>query len=418
MDPDGNILVNNQSMSIRSEDTSSPPYWRDYNYSFTLPSDTPVGTYSVKVFAFDQTSGTASSSSDDLMADQEQDLQADPSDENFFAVPGGVDVSPDNNSTAQNGTTVTYDHTITNTGRGSDYFELSAGSSEGYNITIYGPGGEIMAQDIGGDGTWDYVNPDFDNNNDGTPDTPMLKSGESFDITVAIEIPESATTGTVDTTTITATSHRDSDISDSAQDLTSIPEFPSILSPVIATLVIFVGLFVYRRKREGPVEDLYPDEYEEDGENDGEPVRMPIPSVGARVPEGSTRDLGISDIHKRRYTDNNIGKIGNISLIDTKNKEVEPSFYQIMEHDLLPDGGELINSYKKNFLMLDPKVRCLIHSNFEAGSEELVAPRSSMHNIYYRTESLLNHSSNYRTAEITYMSYKDNNQTSGGVLIE
>ncbi len=239
-DPEGNVLVQNQSMSLYSADPNSPSVWNIYEGSYTLTSDALAGQYTVEVKGVES----------DGMTDFGQTT---------FSIPAGVEIEPDNNSTATAGTTVSYSHNITNTGKGADAFNIKVDSSQGWNVSVY-DGGTLIGTDTNGDGTWDYVNPSYDSNNDGVPDTGLMTPGETMDLTVAIEVPGNAENGTVDTTTITTTSILDNSVSDSATDTTYIPEFSNILLPVGFVFLFFIGGAVYRKYKsthDGRKDDLH-----------------------------------------------------------------------------------------------------------------------------------------------------------------
>jgi len=230
-DPDGEVLVSDLPMSPIEGGifSGSDGHW--YEGEYELSEEALVGEYTAEVSA--------------------NDVQALEDDENnIFQVPADVEVDPDHEGEGYAGTEVLYDHTITNMGRGNDRFELSVSSSLGYNITLYDEHGNMIARDIGGNGNWDEVDPAWDTTGSGSPDTGKLKMGESIGITLGVEIPENAETGVEDVTVLTATSSRDSSVSDYATDITSIPEFSEAILPVITVIGVFFGFFAYRRKKE------------------------------------------------------------------------------------------------------------------------------------------------------------------------
>lgn len=104
----------------------------------------------------------------------------------------GVLIAPNRNGNGEPGTTVTYQHTVTNTGTANDSFDLAAISDQGYVVSV-------------------------------TPQTtPDLAPQASTLVTVEITIPAGATSGTLDTTTVTATSNNDPTASDTATDTTLV----------------------------------------------------------------------------------------------------------------------------------------------------------------------------------------------------
>lgn len=108
----------------------------------------------------------------------------------------GVTVAPDNASGGRSGQTVTYTHTVTNNANSSETYDLSAASSLGW------PG---IVTDLSG-------NP---------LSSVSLAPGGSTTVRVQVTIPADTADGTRDTTTLTARSHTDNTITDSAIDITT-----------------------------------------------------------------------------------------------------------------------------------------------------------------------------------------------------
>ena len=170
-----------------------------------------------------------------------------------FVVPGGVDIYPDNYGTGSWGANVSYSHTVENMGSNGDSFELSVLSTSGWNVSVYadlngdGVGDSWMATDTGGDGSWDLVSALWDSDSDSNPDTGSMNSQDTFDIVVEIEIP-AGSGNWLDTTFVNVTSNNFSAASDSAIDVTEIPEFSDIAVPVFAMLLMFI---IIRNKKGG-----------------------------------------------------------------------------------------------------------------------------------------------------------------------
>lgn len=103
---------------------------------------------------------------------------------------------PDQTGSTTPGGTIAYAHTITNTGNVGETFDLTYGSSQGWNYVFYDGGG--------------------------TPITSVtLAAGASTNITVRLTVPAGATVGTVETGVLTATGQVTL-VSDDATDVTSI----------------------------------------------------------------------------------------------------------------------------------------------------------------------------------------------------
>ena len=125
---------------------------------------------------------------------------------------GGVSVEPDqfqsvNSST---GTQVSYTFTVTNTGNGNDEFDLSL-QKNGPNFwpseLLDATGTVLMAQDTDADGIWDFVDPTFDFDADGLPDTGTLAAGATLDVILRLTVPPGTTPGDQEITSLVGTSH-------------------------------------------------------------------------------------------------------------------------------------------------------------------------------------------------------------------
>ncbi len=105
---------------------------------------------------------------------------------------GGPLLEPDRAGVAAPGGSATYEHTLTNTGNVTDTYTLSYHSSQGWTVS-FNPSGPIT-----------------------------LGPGASHTIIATVNVPASATPGSVDTTVITATAQSDAGRFDTATDVTTI----------------------------------------------------------------------------------------------------------------------------------------------------------------------------------------------------
>jgi uncharacterized repeat protein (TIGR01451 family) len=131
-----------------------------------------------------------------------------------------VQTAPDNSSGAVAGQTVYYPHTVTNLGNGTDNFEITTSSSQSWTVTLYEDVNNNGAYDAGTDVLLD------DDDLDTTPDTGNLAADDSLRVIVCVQVPGGASDGTVDVTTLTATSDFDGS-NESATNTTTVAT-PSI----------------------------------------------------------------------------------------------------------------------------------------------------------------------------------------------
>lgn len=126
-----------------------------------------------------------------------------------------VDISPNNSSTADPGDVVSYPHTITNNGNGTDTIDVSFVSSQGWTVQIFA--------DTNGNGVVDLGEPLLtDTDGDTTPDTGALAHDTNVKIVVRVTVPGGTADNTVDVTTLTATSSFNTSVSDTATDTTTV----------------------------------------------------------------------------------------------------------------------------------------------------------------------------------------------------
>ena len=107
-----------------------------------------------------------------------------------------VDFSPDQSGNTTAGGTISYPHTITNTGNVGDTFNLTYVSSQGWSYVFYDLGGTPIA-------------------------SVVPAAGANVNITVRLTVPAGATVGTVETGVLTATGAVTL-ATDTATDITTI----------------------------------------------------------------------------------------------------------------------------------------------------------------------------------------------------
>ena len=115
----------------------------------------------------------------------------------YWLMSAAVDVSPDNSAGGSAGTTLTYEHTVTNGGNSSDTFDLSVLSSQGWTVEILDEFGDPVSE-------------------------VTLDAYSSTTVQVRVTIPPGASSGTEDETVLTATSQSDATVTDSATDTTQV----------------------------------------------------------------------------------------------------------------------------------------------------------------------------------------------------
>jgi len=106
-----------------------------------------------------------------------------------------ISLEPDRVAGGLPGSVVVYEHTLTNLSNGSETFLLGASSSLGWTAST-------------------------------NPAAVTLAAGAAATVKVFVSVPASAAPGTVDVTTVTATSQSDATVSDTATDSTTRQAFP------------------------------------------------------------------------------------------------------------------------------------------------------------------------------------------------
>ena len=117
----------------------------------------------------------------------------------------GVTITPNNTDSGAPESVVSYTHTVTNTGRSNDTFDVTVGSTEGWTVALYQSDG---------------VTPLPDTDSDTVPDTGSLASSGSVNIVVKVTVGWSALS---DVTTVTSTSSVDIAVAAQATDTTTAP---------------------------------------------------------------------------------------------------------------------------------------------------------------------------------------------------
>jgi hypothetical protein len=154
----------------------------------------PAGGSSAVVVSVTVPAGTLSGAVDTVVVTATSQLsatsRASVSDTTTVGQVPGVALAPDRSGTADPATPITYTHALTNTGNGPDTFTLLGVSSQGWTVAL-------------------------------SPASTPLAAGGSRTVVVSVTVP-SAISGTVDTTTITATSQSDAAVRASVAGVTTV----------------------------------------------------------------------------------------------------------------------------------------------------------------------------------------------------
>ncbi len=205
--PNGTAVIEDVGMDLKETDNDPPPYWSIFNHSFVLGEHAPGGIYDIVVSSVDN-QGISSVS------------------ESSFIVPShpGVIVYPDGTATVEPGAWADYEVYVQNIGNMIDEYELSVNKSSRKWPTVLSHGEEEVAVDEDGDGTWNWVNPEWDPEDTGKPRLSLVPL-EKLPFTLSKLVDEDAN-GDLDTTLLYAESLNHSGVSDQAVFTTYTP-YPS-----------------------------------------------------------------------------------------------------------------------------------------------------------------------------------------------
>ncbi|MEJ2420890.1 MAG: hypothetical protein P8018_04025 [Acidobacteriota bacterium] len=119
-------------------------------------------------------------------------------------------ITPDRTGSTQPGGSVSYSHTLTDSGTFADTYDLKVHSSMGYRLDLY-VNGTLVGTDATGNGSFsdpgDYLAPGWDSNGDGYPDI-SLASGGTAAVTLKVTS-DSSPASAADAATVTETSEGD-----------------------------------------------------------------------------------------------------------------------------------------------------------------------------------------------------------------
>ncbi len=220
-------VLNDAAMNVASEGAGT----KIYSYYYTLSNDSISGYWQVRVSAHDDPVIWVNATT-------------------HFFIPWNVTVSPNHNTSIEKSNetkTITFNHTITNTGLGANIFEITVKSDRGFDVKLY-INGTLAAEDDNGDGVWDYVNPKYDTDGDGNPDTGVILPGKSVNVTVAITVP--ANFNGTENTTVVAYSFLSQSVRGSAYDtIHTVPELHEIIIVMVPIVII---LLIKRRRKFTP----------------------------------------------------------------------------------------------------------------------------------------------------------------------
>ena len=202
--PDDTPFVQDQVMSMKEVDISTPPYWNIFNGSFILEEESPRGIYRVEVTATDM-----------------QGIKS--VNETTFIIPvdPGVAVYPDVTGTTEPGSWISYNVQVQNIGNVDEGYILTVSESSRGWATELSHGGDVIATDDDGNGNWDWVDPTWDANDTGAPVVYMVPE-DKMTFTVSKYAPEHAK-GQQDTTSFFAHSQKFEDVFDYSILTTNTP---------------------------------------------------------------------------------------------------------------------------------------------------------------------------------------------------
>jgi hypothetical protein len=211
--PNGTAIsgLRDVNLTIYQTDPLTPTAWRIYNKTVLLPVDSPVGNYTVNVTGVEGNNVTNS--------------RIIP----FYLLPN-VSIEPDTWKGGVPGQTVNFSNIVTNTGDGVELFGIYAYSEHGWTVKLY--------NDTNKNGILDAGEPLLtDTDGDGRVDTGYIGVGTTYYLVVQVTVPAGVINIT-DNTTITATSKFSPSVLDTAIDTVQIPEYQTILVPLIIIAIV------------------------------------------------------------------------------------------------------------------------------------------------------------------------------------
>ncbi len=198
-----------------------------YGVNYSIPNDAPVGNYTIKIRAMESNSVVNYTST-------------------YFLLNCNISISPSQNSSY--GTVVWYNHTIWNNGSGRDIVSVNVESNQTANITLFvynttSEKWDLVAYSNTGTG-WDWVNGSYDVNNDKVPD---FKIDRERNVKIAVRVRDTGSVKGKVQTTVRIDDSILSSCSDSAKDITTVPELNAW--PFVSVLLI-IAVVVARRRSE------------------------------------------------------------------------------------------------------------------------------------------------------------------------